>query len=193
MNYLAHAYLSPDDPEILMGNLWGDLIRPSDYEDLSQNVLDGILLHKRIDAFTDQHHHVEEFIKLVRPFQHKYTPVVVDVLMDFILSKYWHDYHNASLDTFCERVYNTVNKSMELIPERLHPRINRMMENKWLESCKSREHMVHTLRMLSHRASFENNMAAAMIPYEMHEEKMDALFKTFFRDLSQTIILRNEG
>ena len=32
MNYLAHAFLSPDDPEQLMGNLWGDLLKPRDYE-----------------------------------------------------------------------------------------------------------------------------------------------------------------
>ena len=82
MNYLGHALLSPEDPLILMGNLWGDLLRPRDYELLDPDILRGVERHKKIDAFTDQHKAVDEIINLLRPYQGKYTPVVADVLMD---------------------------------------------------------------------------------------------------------------
>ena len=98
MNYLAHAFLSPEDPEILMGNLWGDLLKPQDYASLTPGIINGVILHKRIDTFTDQHPQVDEFNRLLRPYQSKYTPVVVDVLMDYILSKYWPNYHHQDLE-----------------------------------------------------------------------------------------------
>ncbi len=193
MNYLAHAFLSTDDPLLLMGNIWGDIIKPRDYGLLPAKMLQGIEHHKRIDAFTDQHDGVGEIISLIRPYQGKYTPVVADVLMDFILSKFWHVYHEQELVEYCHKVYQIVRNYLEFVPERLHPRILRMLEHRWLESCASRERMDITLTMLSRRASFENTIPEAMIPYELHEHTMDRLFLRFFEDLRSHLTLRNEG
>ena len=192
MNYLAHAFLSPEDPHILMGNLWGDLIRPKDYESLSPGQIQGVILHKKIDAFTDQHRGVDEIIKLIRPYQGKYTPVVADVLMDFMLSKFWHMFHYETIEEFCLHKYKLVSQHIHLIPERLHPRITRMLENHWLESCKNRERMNVTLQMLSRRASFENKIMDAMQPYELHEHTMDRLFLAFFEEMRVHLIPQSE-
>ena len=193
MNYLAHAYLSPDDPEVLMGNLWGDLLRPRDYASLNPSLIKGVLHHKTIDTYTDQHQNVDEIVKLLRPFQEKYTPVVADVLMDYILSKFWHAFHEQSIEDFCKEKYKIVAQHLHLIPERLQPRINRMMENRWLESCASRDRMTTTLLMLSRRASFENKIPDAMRAYDLHEPTLDRLFLSFFDDLRGHLILQNEG
>ncbi len=192
MNYLAHALLSPEDPIVLMGNLWGDLLKPRDYSDLSPKLLTGISRHKAIDLFTDQHPAVDTMVRLLRPSQGKYTPVVADVLMDFILSKRWHQYRDEPIENFCLTIYHTVYENLELIPERLHPRINRMLSHHWLESCKSKDRMEQTLLMLSKRVSFENNIPNAMEPYERHEEEMDRLFVAFFEDIQKHITLQNE-
>ena len=180
MNYLAHALLSPEDPLILMGNLWGDLLKPRDYEALDPAIVQGVLRHKSIDAFTDQHHAVESMVRLIRPYQGKYTPVVADVLMDHILSKHWEQYHPQPIEGFCRLTYGTVHEHLDLIPERLHPRIERMLSHQWLESCKNRERMEHTLLMLSRRAAFENKIPDALIPYDLHNQTMDDLFVDFY-------------
>jgi acyl carrier protein phosphodiesterase len=193
MNYLAHALLSPEDHQVLMGNLWGDLLKPRDFEQLEKKVVSGVMIHRKIDAFTDQHDKVGHLMKLLRPFQGKYTPVVADVLMDFMLSKYWKDFHKSTVERFCQDKYKIVKKHLDLIPERLHPRIQRMLENHWLESCKNRQRMQATLHMLSMRASFENKIPEAMQAYDLHEEKMDELFLSFFEDLRSHITLQNEG
>lgn len=193
MNYLAHAYLSPEDPLILMGNLWGDLLRPKDYEFLKAEMLLGVKLHKKIDAFTDQHEGVDQINNLIRPYQGKYTPVVADVLMDFILSKFWHMFHEDTLEVYCLRKYKLVMNHLHLIPERLHPRITRMVENHWLESCKNRDQMDMTFKMLSRRASFENNIPNSMQAYGQHEPTMDRLFLIFFEDMRAHLTLQNEG
>ena len=193
MNYLAHALLSPSDPFILMGNLWGDLLRPKDYPFLHQRIVEGGHRHRAIDAFTDQHAAVEEIIRLLRPSQGKYTPVVADVLMDFILSKQWSDYHQESIELFCAFQYKTVNSLLEHLPDRLHPRIHRMLSHQWLESCKNRERMEHTLHMLSRRAAFENNIPDALQAYDLYRESIDTLFVEFFADLRQHVSLRSEG
>ncbi len=193
MNYLAHALLSPQDPIEMMGNLWGDLLKPKDYLDLSPKILTGISRHKAIDQYTDQHQAVDRIVHLLRPSQGKYTPVVADVLMDFILSKYWHEYNDEPIEKYCQRIYTTVNDHLVQIPNRLHPRINRMLGHQWLESCKNKDRMKQTLLMLSKRASFENNIPNAMQPYEQFEEEMDSLFAVFFEDIRSHINLQSEG
>ena len=181
MNYLAHALLSPEDPLVLMGNLWGDLIKPRDYAGLDAGILLGIKRHQAIDTFTDQHSAVDEIMKLLRPYQGKYTPVVADVLMDYTLSK------------FCQDKYKVVEANLIYLPDRLYPRIGRMVGHRWLESCKNRERMEQTLIMLSRRASFENKIPNAMQAYDLHQEQIDALFIDFFKDVRQYITLQSEG
>ena len=193
MNYLAHALLSPPDPLILMGNLWGDLLKPRDYEMLDKGIVNGVLRHKSIDAFTDSHPAVEQMVGLLRPFQGKYTPVVADVLMDFILSKKWHQYQTQSIEAFCGKTYEIVERHLDHLPSRLHPRIERMLSHRWLESCKNKERMTQTFLMLSKRAAFENNIPEAMIAYDQHQEEMDRLFVAFFSDVREYLTLQNEG
>lgn len=192
MNYLAHALLSPQDPLILMGNLWGDMIKPRDYVTIDPAMVKGVLMHKAIDAYTDQHPAVIQMVKILRPYQGKYTPVVADVLMDYSLSKKWETYHPESIEDFCQKVYTTVAEYLPLIPDRLHPRITRMLGHRWLESCKSRERMEQTLKMLSRRASFENKIPEAMIAYDLHQATLDLLFVNFFEDLKSFVNLQNE-
>ncbi|HJW31525.1 MAG TPA: ACP phosphodiesterase [Saprospiraceae bacterium] len=193
MNYLAHALLSPDDPHILMGNLWGDLLRPKDFQFLEAGLREGVSRHKAIDAFTDQHPAVNRLNQLIRPFQGKYTPVVTDVLMDFMLSKYWDQFQSHSIELFCAAKYLTVHQYLELIPDRLHPRINRMLGHRWLESCSTRERMTETLKMLSRRASFQNTIPEAMVPYDLHQAEMDELFLEFFGELEAFLSLQSAG
>jgi len=193
MNYLAHTLLSDENPYALMGNVWGDLLRPKDYDSLHPQLLEGIKRHRMIDAYTDQHPSVNVIITLLRPYQGKYTPVVADVLMDFILSKYWDQFNPLSIEAFCEEKYGLVSEYIYLIPEQLHPRINRMLSHHWLESCKNKERMGETLKMLSRRASFANQIPDAMVPYELHESVIDEMFLIFFADLQQHISLQNAG
>lgn len=192
MNYLAHAFLSPDDPMWLMGNLWGDLIRPKDYPLIHQDIIHGVKLHKDIDAYTDKHPSVIAMFDLLRPSQKKYTPVVADVLMDFMLSKNWKNYRQESLEDFAQRHYQLVLDHLHQIPHRLHPRIERMVMNRWLESCHP-EHIHSALAMLSKRASYENNIALVYEAYTVHATEMENLFLQFFEELIEMVSLRNAG
>ena len=56
MNYLAHLYLSDDGtPESLVGALLGDFVKGDDHRNYPPAIQRAILLHRKIDAFTDAH------------------------------------------------------------------------------------------------------------------------------------------
>ncbi len=67
MNFLAHLYLSGDDPEIMVGNFIGDFVRGRNVRDqFKTNIALGIELHREIDEFTDSHPVVMESKKRLR-------------------------------------------------------------------------------------------------------------------------------
>lgn len=63
MNYLAHIYLSGDDPLITMGNFMADGIKGKQYKTYLPQLQKGILLHRSIDSFTDSHPIVKQSTK----------------------------------------------------------------------------------------------------------------------------------
>lgn len=71
MNYLAHAYLSFGNPEILMGNMISDFVKGKTKFDYPVGIQKGIALHRMIDNFTDTHaatKEAKEFFVLLTGF-----------------------------------------------------------------------------------------------------------------------------
>src|SRR5690606_6470869 len=105
MNFLAHIYLSGDDPNVVIGNFIADGIKGKDYQKFPTEIQHGILLHREIDTFTDAHPIVRQSTKrLHKNFGH-YSGVLVDVFYDHFLAKNWKHYHEQPLAKFVENFY----------------------------------------------------------------------------------------
>jgi acyl carrier protein phosphodiesterase len=66
MNFLAHAYLSFDRKEILVGNMISDFVKGKAQYDFIEGIQDGIKLHRSIDAYTDAHPLIAEAKAILR-------------------------------------------------------------------------------------------------------------------------------
>ena len=84
MNYLAHTFLSGTDDEIIVGNFIGDYVKGRDYNLYSPAVKKGILLHRRIDSYTDKHKIVHQSMSYFAPRYHKYAGIIIDILYDLM-------------------------------------------------------------------------------------------------------------
>ena len=89
MNFLAHIYLSGDDPELKIGNFIADAVKGKKYTTYPQKIQEGIILHRKIDSFTDAHPIVKKSAsRLFSKYGH-YNSVIVDILYDHFLAKNW--------------------------------------------------------------------------------------------------------
>ena len=104
MNYLAHAYLSFDDEDILFGNFIGDFIKGTKNIGLPHNVWKGVKLHRAIDSFTDQHPATTQAKDLIRKDLGHASGIFVDMIFDHILAVNWVNYSNKSLKEFTSEV-----------------------------------------------------------------------------------------
>ena len=84
MNFLAHTFLSFTDEQIV-GNMIGDFIKNKNRQNLSEEIQQGITLHRAIDAFTDLHPKVLEAKTVFQPIVRLYSGAFVDVVFVMVV------------------------------------------------------------------------------------------------------------
>ena len=92
MNYLAHIYLSGEDDFVKIGNFIADGIKGRKYKLYPGKIQIGILLHRKIDWFSDND---DIFKKSKRRLDKKYghyKGVIIDIFYDHFLAKNWKNF-----------------------------------------------------------------------------------------------------
>ncbi len=81
MNYLAHIFLSNSYPTISVGNLLTDKFKGKSYLKLSKDFQIGVLLHRSIDNFTDNHKITKNCCRKLFPKHRHYSRVIIDCIL----------------------------------------------------------------------------------------------------------------
>ena len=183
MNYLAHLFLTQQDEQLTLGNFLADMLRKSEIEALPDEVQEGVMVHKKIDAYTDAHPLSREVADLLRPRHGKYAPVVVDLLYDYILGSHWQTFSDAGTAEFCEHIYAMLSKNFPNVPTRLQPRVRSMVSHRWLHGSFTAEGFRYTLQRMDERARFPSKFVEAMDDYDRHQDQMDTAFCKFFVEI----------
>ena len=133
MNYLAHAYLSFKDPEVLVGNMIGDHVKGRLQYLFPERVQAGIRLHRAIDEFTDHHPNTKAMMTLFRPDYRLYAGAFVDIVFDYFLANDRNEFENeASLQLFTQHTYETLAVRQSLFPQRFNGMFSHMVSHNWL-------------------------------------------------------------
>lgn len=183
MNYLAHAFLSFNNDEVLVGNFVGDYVKGKQWQNLPYSIAKGVLLHREIDFFTDQH---PEFIKCKRLFTKElrhYGMLFPDVIFDHFLANDAQRFSNESLKEFSERVYKIVEFHMDKLPRKFSYNFWRIKSGNWLYGYRFRGGIENALRGMV-RTNCMNY--PEMLPVEIFRENYYALeesYKVFFPEL----------
>jgi acyl carrier protein phosphodiesterase len=183
MNFLAHAYLSFDQDEILIGNFIADFIRGKEIENYPKKIQVGIHLHRAIDTFTDSHPLVKEVQTHLRPQFGHYARVISDVFFDYFLAKNWNKYSTISLETYSQRVYQLLQSSPATLPPSFLRMLYWMEQQNWLYAYRNLAGIQQALDGLTRRATFDSKMNAATEVLREKEEEIEVLFFVFFQDL----------
>ncbi len=185
MNFLAHIYLSGGNEKIIIGNFIGDFVKGNKLQDFEKEVMHGILLHREIDRFTDDHPVVLESKKRLWEKYHHYSPVIVDVYYDHFLASNWSRFHDESLKGFTEGIYQMLEKNQAILPERVIRMLHFMKRDNWLFHYQSVEGIRQTLTGMSRRTKFKSSLEKAHVDLEKNYESFKDDFEVFFPQLIQ--------
>lgn len=184
MNYLAHAFLSFNDEKLLVGNLLGDFVKGrKSFESYSDDIQKGILLHRHIDYYSDNHLILKQSIQRLKPTQSRYAPVVVDILYDYFLANNWALFSDESIEAFANRTYRQLENNFDLMPQKVQNIFSRMIEGDWLINYQDESGIDYTFQRITTRVTNENNMLNAIDDLRTHKADLNEDFKLFFPDL----------
>lgn len=193
MNYLAHLALSGKNPEIIVGNLMGDFMTKKQIADKSSWFQTGYQLHMFIDQFTDNHHVIDEICLIFKEQHGKYTPVVVDIILDYFLYQNWDKFYTNDFNSFEDNIYSILKEKKNLLPEKTSLHVSRLVEGQFLNSYKSIEGLKFVLNRMDIRAKFPSNFINAVDLIEKDYEVIAEKFVVFYKDLQESMKIKLIG
>lgn len=185
MNYLAHAWLARQSDEAILGALLGDFVfgrlALADWPDAVRRE---IVVHRRIDRYTDTHPVVIAARALFPDGLRRYAGIVLDVHFDHLLARDWARWEDGSLDAFTARVYRVLREHDARLPPRLRAIAPRMAARDWLGSYRERDNVDGAVRGIATRLSRHGQRMVDCLPLlRSNEAAVDAAFQAFFPGL----------
>lgn len=189
MNYLGHAVLSFGNAETLAGNMIGDYVKGSLILDsFPEGIKKGIQLHRKIDAYADQHPSSLKAKNLFRPDYRLYAGAFVDSLYDHFLANDPHYFPaEKNLFDFAQNVYADLDKQREFLPEKFQTMLPYMVSNNWLYNYRTLKGMKNSFGGLVRRAKYLDNSDKAYEILVTHYYELNQYYFDFIDDVARYV------
>lgn len=155
MNFLAHLALAGPSDASRIGNLLGDFEKgtpASLRERLPAPIVEGIVMHRRIDRFTDSHPVFQQARLLLAPERRRFAGIIIDIYFDHLLNKHWASYHPGTVPDFAAEIYQTFDRHPTWLGTQLGPLVPRIKAENWLAAYSTVEGIEHTLGRVANRS-----------------------------------------
>ena len=184
MNYLAHLHLGGQQPQQLLGSLYGDFVKGAALEDFSIQAQEAIRLHRRIDAFTDSHPVVRKALERFSVTRRRYAGIALDMFFDHCLASNWEQYADQPLEVFTQKVYGLL-EAEPALPERLAQIAPLMISEDWFGAYRDFPMIGHGLEVISRRLSQPDGLLHAYEELTSLYLPLSEDFKEFYPLLRQ--------
>ncbi|MGB4845370.1 MAG: ACP phosphodiesterase [Ferruginibacter sp.] len=184
MNYLAHAYLSFNKSEILVGNMISDYIKGNKQFDYPLSIQKGIRLHRHIDNYTDTHDATKELKSFFRPQYRLYSGAFADVVYDhFLANDIYEIGDEQALDAFATATYRMLDPYVEIFPAPFLKMFPYMKEHNWLFNYRYTWAIEKSLAAVAKRAAYISESKIAFDIFNQNYAAMENCYTAFFPDL----------
>ncbi|MEO6313583.1 MAG: ACP phosphodiesterase [Chitinophagaceae bacterium] len=185
MNYLAHAYLSFNQPEILVGNMISDFVKGKKKFDYAPGIQKGIGLHRDIDNFTDTHAANRAAKDVFRPVYRLYSGALVDVVYDHFLAIDSNVFTTDSLLQFSVATYATLTPFLTGLPMQFQAMFPYMRQQNWLNNYQYNWAIERSLAGVVRRAVYLTASDPAFQLFEKHYAELQSCYAAFFPELKK--------
>jgi acyl carrier protein phosphodiesterase len=193
MNYLAHAYLSFNHPEILVGNMISDFVKGKKKYDYPVAILEGINLHRDIDEFTDTHQATKAAVRILKPAAGPYAGAFVDIVYDHFLANDYRQFNNENdLQVFAANTYTTLTPFVPIMPERFATMFPYMQSQNWLFNYRLMSGTESSFGGLVRRAKYIDSSQETFQLFEKRYESLHECYQAFFPEVKVFVLSKFE-
>lgn len=184
MNYLAHIFLSGKDRKIQLGNFVGDAVKGTSYKDYPAAIREGILLHRAMDEFTDNHPAVKAAVQSLKPHFGRYSAVLLDIYFDYLLASRFDHFSNVSLKRFARGFYWAMILHRRYLPGRFRRFMWHFISTDRLSKYATQEGIHRSIEIMVLVGRIRISLEQEAIEYlSEHENELWAVFLPFFTEL----------
>ncbi len=188
MNYLAHLVLADGDEGLRTGAFLGDYVKGREaLESLPSSWASGVILHRRIDAWSDQHPDLRAFLSRLQPPWRRYGGVITDVLFDCMLSRHWDRFGPVPLADFARATDTLLAEHQSSLP----PRLLRFAawarhKNLW-QRYQDRDLLRQIFAGLAARHKRKSPLAGGLELLDRYDPQIEQVFLALFPDLKARV------
>jgi acyl carrier protein phosphodiesterase len=183
MNYLAHAYLSFSQPEILVGNMISDFVKGRQKFTYSTGIQKGITLHRLIDHFTDTHAETHKAKQYFKPAVGLYAGAFVDIIYDHFLALDETLHTAKALNQFADTTYDMLQAYEDVLPQKFARMLPFMRLQNWLYNYRTIKGIENSFGGLVRRAVYLNNSVAAFDAFKEHYNELELCYHSCFPEV----------
>lgn len=169
--------------ESRVGNLLGDFARGVNQQNLTADVLQGLINHRRVDQFTDQHPQVLQMKRSFTAQRRRFAGIALDVLFDHYLLKHWSLLSKQPKQQVVDALYRDLLTGQSMMPERMQQVTTKMVEGDWFRAYETLDGVAYALERVAGRIRFGNNFAGVGEELALHYPQFETGFKRFLPDL----------
>ena len=185
MNLLAHAYLSFQQPEILVGNMISDYVKGKKQYDYPLGIQQGIRLHRAIDHYTDHHLATQIGKQVFKSSVGLYSGAFMDVVYDHFLALDLNEISENEWHRYTENIYAQLKENINFLPERFAAQLPHMSSHNWLYNYRYPVAIEKSFGGLVRRALYLDDHRQAFKNFEDNYAFLKAQYESFFPDVKK--------
>ncbi|MDB5232869.1 MAG: hypothetical protein JWN76_3674 [Chitinophagaceae bacterium] len=182
MNYLAHAFLSFEKKDLVIGNLISDFVKGRKKYDYREGIQQGIALHRAIDEFTDNHIITRQAKLIFKPAAGAYAGAFLDIAYDHFLANDKRYFTPESLSLFSQGVYDIL-ITEEKYPEKFSRVLPFMIEHNWLYNYRLEYGIEKSFEGLVKRAAYLEKSEPVFDLFKKNYALLAGSYHHFFDEL----------
>lgn len=184
MNFLAHAYLSFGNPDLLTGNMISDFVKGKKKFDYPLPVQNGIHLHRLIDNFTDFHPATANAKSIFRPQYRLYSGAFIDVIYDHFLATDTNEFENG-LQQFSYETYFLLKQNQINFAPGFQKIFPFMESQNWLYGYRLKDNIYKAFRGLVYRSRYLEECDIAFQLFNENYDELRSFYQQFFPGLKE--------
>jgi acyl carrier protein phosphodiesterase len=189
INYLAHAYLSFNHPEVLAGNMSNDFVKGKQQFTFSPGFQKGFVLHRAIDAFTDAHAATKALKAFFKPQYRLYAGAFADVVYDHFLACDAAIFPAPeALQQFAASTYDTLDRYRASLPQGFAHILPYIRQQNWLYHYRFTSGIQQSFHGLVRRAAYLSESDIAYDIFLAQYRAMGDCYTAFFPELKNHAI-----
>ncbi len=186
MNFLAHAHLSFNNPQLVVGNMISDFVKGASKYSYPKEIQSGIMLHREIDQFTDRHSATHKAKEIFRGAYRLYSGPIMDIIYDHYLAiDLTIFFSDHSLKEFTQKVYQNLEVERAILPPAFVPIFEYMKNQDWLFHYKEKKGIENSLKGLIRRATYLQESETAYRLFLDHYVFLGDCYREFYPDVKE--------